>query len=90
MKHLGKMQAAIALAVVVGFLAGCYLVWFYPPADPGVRDVALLMLGALAGQFVAVVQWHFGSSAGSAQKTAAMLPEPVHTVTPAAVPPRKD
>lgn len=80
MKHVGKVQAAIAAAVILGFLAGCWVVWFHAPADGSVRDVALLMLGALAGQFVAVVQWYFGSSAGSARKDAALVAEPAHVV----------
>ena len=80
MKHLGRMQAVVGLSVIVAFFAACYAVWFHPLADGGARDVALILVGNLAAAFVAVVQYHYGSSAGSARKDAAMLTEPPHVV----------
>lgn len=81
MRHLGKVQAALAVVVVAGFLAACWIVWTVPPADSAMRDVALMLLGALAGQFVGVCQWYFGSSAGSARKDAALMAEAPHVIT---------
>ena len=83
MRHLGKMQALVGLSVIVAFFAACYAVWFHPLADGGARDVALILVGNLSAAFVAVVQYHYGSSAGSARKDAQRDEAAVvHTVTP--------
>lgn len=71
MRHFGKMQAVVGLAVIAAFFAACYAVWFQPMVEGGARDVALILVGSLASSFVTVVQWHYGSSSGSARKDVA-------------------
>lgn len=90
MRHLGKMQATLALLITLGFFGAFAMVYLLPAPDGIARDAVLILIGALGARWGSVVDWHFGSSAGSAQKTAALVAEPVHTVTPAAVPPRKE
>ena len=88
MRHLGRMQAVVGLAVITAFFAACYAVWFHPLADGGARGNRLsagTWAPALAAAFVAVVQYHYGSSAGSARKDAALASEPPHVVTPASL-----
>lgn len=90
MRHLGKMQAALAVLITLGFFGALALVYLIPAPDGVARDAVLILIGALGARWGTVVDWHFGSSSGSAQKNAALVAEPAHTVTPAVVPPRKD
>jgi hypothetical protein len=61
-----KTQTLIAILVVVGFLA-VIGAWFYFPIK---GDTALfnVLVGLLGGGFTSVVQFFFGSSAGSKAK----------------------
>lgn len=90
MRHLGKMHAVLAILVTLGFFGAFAMVYLLPAPAGVARDAVLILIGALGARWGTVVDWHFGSSSGSAQKTAALVTEPAHTVTPAAVPPRKD
>lgn len=68
MKHLGKVQAALAILIVLGFFACIAALLFAPPPNDTMRDTLLVMVGALGAAFGAIVQYYFGSSSGSTAK----------------------
>jgi hypothetical protein len=68
MKHLGKVQGALAACITVGFFA---VIWLLMTMEGhgNMRDALLIMVGALGAAFGAIVNYYFGSSSGSAEKT---------------------
>lgn len=67
MKHIGKVQGAIAFLILFGFFAViAALVYF--EGHSNMRDALLIMVGALGAAFGAVVNFYFGSSSGSQSK----------------------
>lgn len=68
-KWIGR--GIVGPVVVVGFIAACALT-FSKVIHADMKDVALTLLGVLAGKFGTVVDYYFGSSAGSADKTDAL------------------
>jgi membrane protein DedA with SNARE-associated domain len=68
MRHLGKVQAFLALLVCAGFFAAIWLT-MKNDVDSSMRDALLILVGNLATCFGAVVNYYFGSSSGSQQKT---------------------
>lgn len=74
MKHLGKVQGLIAFLVLAGFF-GCIWLVIKFEVSGFMRDALLILIGNLAAAFMAVVNYYFGSSSGSAQKTALMAPK---------------
>ena len=76
--ELAKSGSAIAwgapivsVLITAGFFAMLYLV-LQREIPEGSRELANIMLGSLGASFTAVVSYWVGSSAGSAQKTAAL------------------
>ena len=67
MKHLGKVQGAVAFVVLVGFF-GCIWLVVEREVSGFMRDALLILIGNLAAAFMAVVNYYVGSSSGSAQK----------------------
>lgn len=67
MRHLGKVQGFIAFIVLSGFF-GCVWMVVERKVDGTMRDALLILIGNLAAAFMAVVNYYFGSSSGSAQK----------------------
>lgn len=67
MRHLGKVQGLIAFVVIAGFF-GCVWLVVERKVDGTMRDALLILIGNLAAAFMAVVNYYFGSSSGSAQK----------------------
>lgn len=61
-------RGSIGTIVVVGFFVALWWVVGLKSENP-MKDAFLLLLGHLGAKFSTVVDWHFGSSAGSAQKT---------------------
>jgi len=59
MKHLGKLQAAVVLLVIIGFFLTLSALIFAIKSDvpSGMKDVLLLMVGALAAKFGDAVQF---------------------------------
>ena len=63
---------ALAWIMVIGFFALCGLLMKYPMPE-GQSDVIFMLFGALASGFGAVIQYFFGSSKSSADKTALLV-----------------
>lgn len=59
MKHLGKLQAAVVLVVVVGFFATLSALIYAIRNDvpPGMKEVLLIMVGVLGAEFGHCVQF---------------------------------
>lgn len=66
MRRSHVTMAMIVCAMFGGAMAALYLV--EPP--PGAREPLLLLTGSLSAAFGAVVAYWFGTTAGSADKTA--------------------
>lgn len=65
----GLIQKALAVLVTVGLFSiiGFMLVW--PIPDTG-HDALLILVGALAAGWTGILGYYFGSSSGSAAKSA--------------------
>lgn len=66
----GRIQATIALVIIIGFLA-LLGAWFVVPLK-GDATLFNVLAGALAASLTAVIQYYFGSSSGSKSKDAAL------------------
>lgn len=62
------MPKALALLVVAGFF-GVIALMIYNELPPTGRDSLLVLVGALGAAFGAIIQYYFGSSAGSVDKS---------------------
>jgi hypothetical protein len=71
---VGRM--AVGTVVLVGFFAAMYFVLVKVRADNPMRDVVLIFAGTLGAKFGTVVDWYFGSSAGSDVKTELLKGKP--------------
>ncbi len=61
---------ALALLVTCAFIGLIYVWIFFPPkGDPAEYALLNILIGALGTQFVTIIQYHFGSSKGSEDKT---------------------
>ncbi len=60
----------IGIVAVGGFTAACVIILRGGVIDGSMKEVALVLLGQLAGAATTVVNYHYGSSAGSAAKDA--------------------
>lgn len=58
----------IGLLAVGGFVAICILLLVGGVIDPTMEKLALIVIGQLSMKFGTVVDYHYGSSAGSAAK----------------------
>lgn len=58
----------IAIVVVCGFITAVVIVLRGGVVDPSMKEVALVLLGNLSGAALTIVNYHYGSSAGSAAK----------------------
>jgi hypothetical protein len=66
-----KSHVLLALLIIAMFSGAVSALFMIEPPQ-GAREPLLILIGALAAAFGAVVQYWFGSSAGSADKTQAM------------------
>jgi len=67
MKHVGKVQAFLSFCIMCGFF-GCIWLVIEREVSSAMRDALLILIGNLAAAFMAVVNYFFGSSSGSAKK----------------------
>jgi membrane protein YqaA with SNARE-associated domain len=67
MKHIGKVQGAIAFTILSGFFA---VIWalIYVKTSGVMNEAMLIMVGSLGTMAGGVVNYYFGSSSGSARK----------------------
>lgn len=56
MKHIGKLQAAVTVLVIVGFFGVLWTLIHHTVAD-GMKEVLLVMVGVLASNFGDVVKF---------------------------------
>ena len=68
MKIKDIFQYALAGLIVIGFFSLLYFV-FVRPIPPINREVGLIVIGAIVGNFNHIVGYFFGSSKSSAEKT---------------------
>lgn len=61
----------LAYAYTVGYFLALWAVWKYGLPDQ-IKDVMIGLLGVLTAAQAAILNYYFGSSAGSAEKSAAM------------------
>lgn len=62
----------IGVMAVGGFTAVCIIILRGGVIDGTMKEVALVLLGQLAGAATTIVNYHYGSSAGSASKDQAV------------------
>jgi len=67
-----RSHVFLACVICVMFGVSVSGLFFVEPPN-GARESLLVLIGALAAAFGAVVQYWFGSSSGSADKTVAMV-----------------
>lgn len=64
------IQNTLSVIVTCAFIGLIYVWIFFPPkGDPAAYALLNILIGALGTQFVTVMQYHFGSSKGSEDKT---------------------
>jgi len=77
-----KLNTPVFLAVstTFGLFVMLALLFFveFPIAS---KEVLILVIGAVVGQWVTIVQYHYGSSSGSAAKTAMLAPSTTETTS---------
>jgi hypothetical protein len=69
LSHRALIRTALSLLVVGGFFIAFWLLVTSKAED---TKIALILVGALSANFGAIVQFYFGSSAGSEYKTEVM------------------
>ncbi len=62
------VQAFLATAITVGFFGVIAALLMIKEVPPGVKDILLVLLGALLASWKEVTGYFFGSSSGSAKK----------------------
>ena len=75
-------QGLLAFAITTGFLAVIFSLMSGRVLEPTVKDILLVLLGALLASFRDISSYFFGSSAGSATKGLALEAAVAKTVTP--------
>lgn len=71
-------KPVLALLAIIGFLAAGFALLSSPALPDSVKDVLLILVGALVAIVKDVYGYYFGSSEGSAKKTELLAP-PVGT-----------
>ena len=71
MRSHGIAQALLGTAVVTGFFVAFWVI-LHSSVEPALRDVIMVLAGNLTAKFGSVVDYFFGSSSGSAEKTRIM------------------
>jgi len=82
MKRKFDLKPLLALAAIIGFF-GAIIVLISAPEIPGsVKDILLILIGALVAIVKDVFGYYFGSSEGSARKTELLTPAPAPPEVP--------
>lgn len=68
MKVKDAYMYGLGALVVIGFFALLIMVFVFEIPSPN-REVGLMTIGALIGQFNSIITYFFGSSKGSSDKT---------------------
>lgn len=63
------MQKVLAIIVTVGFFGVICFMLLFPVPETG-KDVLLVLIGALGAAWTGIIGYFYGSSSGSAAKTA--------------------
>lgn len=79
---LRRMQTFLTVAVVTGFFAVIAALLYVEGIPTGVREVLLILIGALLASFKEVFSYFLGSSAGSARKGEQMAATAAAATTP--------
>lgn len=64
MNNDNRAKLLLAAIITLGFF-GTVAITIFVPTQTGMRDILLVMIGALVGSFKEVTGYYFGSSAGS-------------------------
>lgn len=77
-----SVQGFLAVTITIGFFAVIGALMYTGAINPAVKDILLVLLGALLAAFKEITGYFFGSSSGSANKdrqnaalTAQLIPE---------------
>jgi len=62
----------LVITTTAGFFSLLYMLFFVPLPEI-TKDILQVLLGAVAGQWASIVQYHFGSSSGARDLRAAMI-----------------
>ncbi len=68
MKAKDLYMYILGALVVIGFFALIYLVFLYEVPSPN-KEIGLMVIGALVANFNSIINYFFGSSKGSSDKT---------------------
>ncbi len=63
-----SIKAFLVVSTTLGFYAVIYLLFFQGEIPPSTKDILLVMLGTLIGNYKEVGNYFFGSSSSSAKK----------------------
>jgi hypothetical protein len=62
----------LVVTTTAGFFSLLYMLFFVPLPEI-TKDILQVLLGAVAGQWTSIIQYHFGSSSGSTALRTAMI-----------------
>lgn len=63
----------VGFTAVGGFVAVCILVLHGGMIEPSMKELGLIIVGQLSMKFGTVIDYHYGSSSGSASKEQALV-----------------
>jgi hypothetical protein len=72
----------LSLIVVGGFIGVCVLMFFMHPIPQEMKELAMLLLGVLAGGFTTVINFWTGSNSSSQKKDATIASVATSTLPP--------
>lgn len=81
-----RIQAFLAIAITFGFFGVIAVLMYRGTIDPGVKDILLVLLGALLASYKELTGYFFGSSSGSAKKDDTIVAQAAAAATIAAGP----
>ena len=82
MKRKFDLKPLLALAAIIGFFAAIIVLISAPDIPGSVKDILLILIGALVAIVKDVFGYYFGSSEGSARKTELLTTVPAPPEVP--------